>query len=298
MTRIPFDQFAKQFLDEFLTPLGKVEKSLEVLGESKLVDIYFAPSAQPTVNPKILGLLGRLAATPCLFEPFRNPPTATEVRDCILKLFWVHSDLQRQAHREQRRILEAELPRLWILASSASASLLKNFAATPNDTWLPGIYLMGESFKSAIICINQLPQTQETLWLRLLGKGTTQEQAITQLLDFPRDEPSRTKALRLLANWKITLETSKEIDKDEQGLIMMLSQAYLEWERETERRGIQTERTTTIENLLKARFGSLDEELTGIIPILVEFSIEKYTSFLLQLPQLSREELLTRFGNK
>lgn len=64
MTRIPFDQLSKQFLEEFLTPLGKVERSLEVPGESRFVDIWFVPSSQPATNPVDLGLLGKMAATP------------------------------------------------------------------------------------------------------------------------------------------------------------------------------------------------------------------------------------------
>jgi hypothetical protein len=36
MTQIPFDQLSKEFLKEFLSPLGTVERSLEVPGESKI----------------------------------------------------------------------------------------------------------------------------------------------------------------------------------------------------------------------------------------------------------------------
>ena len=298
MTRTRFDQFSKQLLDEFLAPLGTVEKSLEVLGESRLIDLYFAPSSQPTVDPKTLGMLGQIAVTPCLLEPFRNPPTPVEVRDCLLKLFWVHADLQRRAKRENRRLPEAELPQLWVLASSVSANLLDNFAATNREAWPLGVYLMGNALKTKIVAINQLPQTEETLWLRLLGKGATQEQAIAELLAFPKRDPRRSRALQLLASWKITLETGETLEAEEQGLMMTLSQAYLEWEQKTEARGkqqgIKTERETTIENLLIARFGAVDEQLAAIIPRLLALSAEDYAQWLLQLAQLSREEVLAR----
>jgi hypothetical protein len=73
MSRTRFDQFPKQLLDEFLAPLGIVETSLEIPGESNFVDFYFVPATQPTVDPQTLGLLGQIAATPYLLEPFRNP---------------------------------------------------------------------------------------------------------------------------------------------------------------------------------------------------------------------------------
>jgi len=48
-----------------------------------------------------------------------------------------------------------------------------------------------------------------------------------------------------------------------------------------------------IENLLASRFGSLDEELAAIISPLLTLPPEEFAPLLLQL---SREELLSRFG--
>jgi hypothetical protein len=292
MTRTPFDQFSKQFLEEFLTPLGEVKPNMEVPGESRFTDIWFAPSPQPDANPQTLGLLGRIASTPCLLEPFRNQPTPTEIRNCLLKLFLVQADFQRKARRGEERILETELPQLWILASSASDTLIDGFRATPDATWLEGVYFLATYLKTAIIAINQLPRTPETLWLRLLGKGVTQQQAIEEVIALPTNNQKRSTALRLLANWKISIEARAEIDQEERELIMTLSQAYLEWEQQTERRGMQQGQRLVIENLLKVRFGELDEQLAGIIPSLLELPTEEYTRLLLQL---SREELLARF---
>lgn len=63
MTRFPYDQFAKDYLKELLTPLGTVETSRKVAGEIREIDIYFAPSPQPQAVPQALGLLGRFAQT-------------------------------------------------------------------------------------------------------------------------------------------------------------------------------------------------------------------------------------------
>jgi hypothetical protein len=239
MTRTPFDSFSKQVLEELLTPLGIVEVSQEVPGESRLIDVRFIPAAQSNTDSTELGLLGRLAAAPCLIEPFRNPPDRTEVRNCLLKLFLVHADLQRQARRENVRVLESDLPHLWILSPSASEALLDGFAASSRDTWLPGIHFMSESLRTAMIAIDQLPCTDETLWLRLLGKGQTQQQAISEILNFPRDDPQRVRILELLVNWKISLEVTGAFEQEEQSLMATLSQAYLEWEQQTEQRGVE-----------------------------------------------------------
>ncbi|GAB1539417.1 hypothetical protein NUACC21_20830 [Scytonema sp. NUACC21] len=295
MTRTPFDQFSKQFLEEFLTPFGEVKPNFEVPGESRFVDIWFAPSQQPTLNPQTLGLLGRIATTPCLLEPFRNQPSFTQVRNCLLKLFLVQADFQRQAKRGGSLIRETELPHLWILAPSASDNLLSAFGACLDETWLEGVYLMVTALRAAIIAINELPRTPETLWLRILGRDATQQQAIEEVIALPVEDPRRSATLKLLSTWKINIEASGEIGEEEQRLIMTLSQAYLEWEKQTELRGIEQGieqgQRLVVENLLKVRFGELDKQLVNIIPLLLELPIEEYTPLLL----LSREELLARF---
>lgn len=158
MSRTPYDEFSKQFLEELLSPFGEVEISKEVPGEARQVDVWFSPAPQNTPKVQAIGLLGQMAVSPCLLEPFRNPPTPTEVRNCLLKLFLIHAELQRQARRNEERIQEATLPRLWILASSASESLLHGFRAhLDEEHWSSGIYFLGELFKAAVVAINQLP---------------------------------------------------------------------------------------------------------------------------------------------
>jgi hypothetical protein len=101
MTKNPFDQFSKQLLEEFLSPFGVVQTNFEVSGEPQYVDVYFEPNAQAAVAAQEIGLLGRIAQTPCLFEPFRNQPTPFEIRDCLKELYQVHGTYQRKARREQ-----------------------------------------------------------------------------------------------------------------------------------------------------------------------------------------------------
>ncbi len=50
-----------------------------------------------------------------------------------------------------------------------------------------------------------------------------------------------------------------------------------------------------VESCLKVRFGSLDEELSGAITLMLQLPPEELTCLLLSL---SREELLERFGGQ
>jgi hypothetical protein len=302
MTRFPHDQFAKEYLKELLTPLGQVETSRNVAGEVREIDVLFTPTSIETSAAQTLGLLGKIATTPAIFEPFRNPVTASQIRSCMSKLFHVHADIERQAKRENTRLNEAELPKLWILSPTASPLLLDSFGASVNvENWVQGVYLLPENLKTAIVVIHQLPATPETLWLRMLGKGTTQKKAINELTALPEDNPLRANALELLYNLRVILEKNQNLDAEDRELIMELSPLYLERLNEATQQGIkrgiqqgiQQGESIVVENLLRVRFGVLDEELQSIVAPLLELPPEEFTSLLLQL---SRDELLARFS--
>jgi hypothetical protein len=141
MTRFPHDQFAKQYLKELLSPLGEVETSRKVSGEVREIDVWFVPAPRAETNAQVLGLLGRFAASPCLIEPFRNPATPMEIRSCLSKLFDVHAELERQSNRNNTRIQETDLPRLWVLSPTASVAILEGFRARlDEENWSQGIF--------------------------------------------------------------------------------------------------------------------------------------------------------------
>jgi len=297
MTRFPHDQFAKDYLKELLTPLGVVETSRSVAAEVREIDVWFVPySSEPTEDTERLGLLGRLAAISSIFEPFRNPATPSQIRSCMAKLYYTHAELERQANRDGTRVSEGDLPWLWILTPTASVSILNGFRATGDERWAPGVYFQGEHHKTAIIVIHQLPRTPDTLWMRILGKGSVQQQAIRELNALPVDHPSRSEALLLLANLRTTLQVSQNVNKEDQELIMELSPVLVQQLETATQTGIQTGNRTTIENMMRLRYGVLDEQLSAIIPVILELPVEDFSRLLLQLSNLSREDLLGQFG--
>ncbi|WP_337907229.1 hypothetical protein [Iningainema tapete] len=121
--------------------------------------------------------------------------------------------------------------------------------------------------------------------------------------------PLRDKALNLLANLKTTLELNQNLDTEDRDLVMQLSPIYEQRLAEATQIGVQQGRQLgreeriererrIIENLLQMRFGALDNELQAIISPLLALSPEDFSSLLLQLSNLSREELLARFSQQ
>jgi hypothetical protein len=293
MTTQPFDQFNKQLFQELLSPFGQVTPNFAVPGEERAVDVLFVPNPDAVLETAELGCLAIMLDKTALLEPFRSQLRNTDVFNCLLKLLLVHADRQRQAEREEQTLSTNDLPRLWILAAAVSDRLITEFQGQLDETLGDGFYRLAPGLRTMIVAIEELPNTPDTLWLRLLGRGRTQEEAIGELLLLPENDPKRTSALSLLVSWRISMEVMNQVDSEERRILMALSQAYQEWEQQTRRQGLQQERQAAIASFMRLRFGTLDSELRSIIPALVNLSAEEYTQLLWQL---SREELLQRFS--
>ncbi|AFZ51886.1 DUF4351 domain-containing protein [Dactylococcopsis salina] len=259
MTRHPFDQLAKQLLEQLLTPCGKVEISREVPGEPRFIDLYFSPEANVTPNQATLGILAAMVQSPGLFEPFRNPPTLEEIESCLLKRLWLVSDLRRR-----QALNNSNPPLLWIIAPTLSQNLLTRLGAVKKENWLEGVYELAPAFQTVVIVVHQLPKTSETLWLRLLGKGRVQQQAVAEVIALPEGDTRRTEALRLLSVWKIIVEANPELPEGEE-VTMPLPQAFLEWEQQVEERGKKegkkAEAQSLVWRLISRRFGDIPSSI-------------------------------------
>ncbi|BCL39752.1 hypothetical protein NSMS1_61990 (plasmid) [Nostoc sp. MS1] len=208
------------------------------------------------------------------------------------------ADAEREAQREKRRIREQDLPHLWILAPSVSKGILKTFKATLDlENWISGVYFLPDGLRAAVIAINQLPVTPETLWFRLLGRGKVQRHAVEELVALPAEDLVRRNVLEIIYRWRISVMAQPELTQDERELIMNLTQAYEEARAQAVQEGVQQGQRQVVENLLRVRFGSVDEELSRVVDSLLLLSPEEFANVLLQLTNLSREELLARFAH-
>ncbi len=210
MTRFIHDQFAKDYLEELLKDYGEVKPSEKVSGEIKEIDVLFTPSAQQASNLQVLGLLGIFAEYPAIIEPFRNAASADEICDCILKLLEVKAELRREAKANKIKLQDSEIPKLWVLTPTISELKLSSFGAIQKEDWCTGVHFLPEALRTAIVAIHQLPETPETLWLRLLGRGSKQEQAIVELQALPPNSPFQKAALELVYNLRENLKLNRE----------------------------------------------------------------------------------------
>ena len=199
------DEFSQGLLGSALSGFGRVYTNYEIPVEPICVDIWFSPSKNSAINYE-LGIVSKIAKTNCVIVPFEDEPTTEDIYDSFNKLFRLQNDIRRVIKLEQKHISDDELenmmPRLWIICPSVSKEILDGFTINRNESWPEGVYFAARSFLTTVIAINELPNTPETLWLRILGEGEIQKLAVNQVISLSQEHPHRDSILELLAKSK------------------------------------------------------------------------------------------------
>lgn len=138
-----------------------------------------------------------------------------------------------------------------------------------------------------------------TLWLRILGKGRVQEQAIKEVAALPLEHPQRDNVLDLLVNLRVTLKARTNIEPEDQELVMQLSPLYLEKIRAAElvgeqrgaqlgeQRGEIREAQVLIFRQLNRRVGNVPMEIESRVKMLTLTRLEELGEALLDFTQMA-----------
>jgi len=291
MTRTKHDQFAKELLAGLLETVGTPSKAVEVTSEVREIDLLFVPLPEKAAEREKLGLLGRIATTACLIEPYRNAPGNEDVLNCIMHLVIQRGERQRKANRDKQTLTEGDYEMLWVVGPTISKAVLAAFGAKSAEGWGSGVYYAVSGLRTFLIAAHQLAPTKDTLWLRILGRGKIQKRAIDEVLALPIDDPMRNLALKLINQWRIRVEQTQDLSPDEQEQLMNFSPAYIAWEEQTLQKGRQEGRQEAAREILlkqmTRKFGSLSVQVVSQIQAIDNTEkLEQLAELLIDAPDL------------
>jgi hypothetical protein len=299
MSQFPHDELVKEYIPELIKDYGAANPGENINSERREIDVFFEPTKEVPTSPDTLGLLGKLAQNPVLFEVFRNPVEIHQITECLAKLFDVQLAIRKEKRKNKTQSTSEIEPFLWILTPTLSETKLRAFAAKSRSDWGQGIYLLPSGLSTGIVVIHQLAVNRETLWVRILGKGKVQENAIDELKALPRDYPNRQNVLELIGNLFAMLEANKNagesLEEEEQNLIMKLSPIYLEKLEESKQMGLQQEANLLILRQLKRKLGNLSFHLESQINSLSLKTLEDLGEALLDFNTV--EDLIAWLNN-
>lgn len=152
---------------------------------------------------------------------------------------------------------------------------------------------------TGIVVIDELPETLETVWLRIFGKGKTQQKAIETLATLEDQEPLLDNVLDVFHKWHEDTQAQDHLTPEDKELLMILSPAYEKSRTQAIVEGVLKGRLESqrvfVKSWLQSRFGDIDSALSPVVELLAKLPPEESTRL---LPKMSREELLARFGQE
>jgi hypothetical protein len=230
MSRVRHDQFAKDILAEFLDPFGEVRIDHNIPAEPRRADVLFIPKDTGLERPEAFGIFRRLAGGSALFEAYRKPIDDDDVVGCMGKLCWAHQEARRDQRRSGTRLEGAQ--RLWVISPSCARDRLAGFGFAPGEaeSWPAGLFFLAPRWRYGLVVVDQLPETPETLGLRLLGRGRVQARAIQEVLDLPEVHPLRKNLFQIMLDWRILFEERPPATEEDQELSSLLFRTVEEFD--------------------------------------------------------------------
>lgn len=181
MARNLHDSLAKNILHDLFSLRGAAQTEAEVPpGNARRIDLWFVPENGKLGAdiPEFVGILAQLIAEPAAIEIWS---AALDVDDFFMGL--LKRELWRAVleHRDKRPWVR---PMLWHLCAGKPETALQQFAY--ECTRYPGLYMPSATgLRVPILVLGELPNTRETLLLRLLGKGRVRRDALRELWALP-----------------------------------------------------------------------------------------------------------------
>ncbi|WP_437677374.1 hypothetical protein [Sorangium sp. So ce131] len=235
------DQFVKSLLRDALRRAAESDTEVEVAAATQRIDVWCVPDPAREALRRELGVLGELAAEPCMFEVFRNTPGLRQLRDCLRKQLAWHHELERRARAALDRVeaepaprKEVPFPWLIVVSTGRPETVLDGFGC---QALSPGVYGSVQALQLRVVVLSELPRTRSTLILRLMGARRVLREALLDLMALPEDAWERSIALPLLVHFGYELPGQLPEDAEDD-VIMEIQEWFKTYQAEQRQLGL------------------------------------------------------------
>ncbi len=198
------DAFAKQVFEALLADQGQFESQMMVAADPQHADVYFSPSGP--LRGLALGVVGRLVGRRCLVEIYRQTPGADDILDEQEKALTLSRALSQRGKKPER------IP-TWVISPGRPESALANLGFGPDtDIMARGFYQMAPGHRVGLVVVSELPENEETLSLRLFGRGAVQQRALDELFERRQQDERLGQLWALVRRWRIRMDNTQQDD--------------------------------------------------------------------------------------
>jgi hypothetical protein len=220
-----YDRLAKEAL---MQALGRASRDLvperELASDAQRLDLWCVPDPERLDSLEPFGLLRRIAEQgPCAFEFFHQAPSLDEIVSSLRKGFFLRHPARIPPRKEE--------PWLWIIAGGRPSLALLELDFRREADWPDGVYSGARALRARLIVTSELPRSEETRLLRLLGAGKTLRLAKGELHAKGLDDPVGAIVLPLMVRLHLDrLNYPHEpTDAETQEFLMDTQDVYERW---------------------------------------------------------------------
>jgi hypothetical protein len=254
------DRFVKKLLRRTLEPEGTFTAEMDVSPDAQRFDGYFVPHRAHAARQR--DLLDRLTTRACAFEAFRAAPGPAEIESCVRKILNARHVLSLARPPKP-------LPSLWILCAGAPREGLTHAGTMAKRGFARGVYQTPAVLHTGLVVLSQLPETPNTLILRLMAAGRTLKRALAELERLPEDARERHVALPALLEYRLALlkqptrtPEDEEFLMDTQDIVQRLKD---EGRDEGRREGRHEAMQNNLLTIYRTRFGSVPRKVRAAV---------------------------------
>jgi hypothetical protein len=233
----PYDQCFKSVMNRRLERRARVALERAVHVPPQRIDVTYEPLSPAPALGLELGILGRMMALGSgMLEYFAQCPSPDAVEEC----------LRKRLNYAHERVLAAQgsgdavpaRPWLWILSAGQPREALKACGAEPLVGWPAGFWQSKWDAWTRIVVLSELPESPDTLLLRVFGRGRTLARAMTELNALPEDDELRMAVMPALLAFRepIMQDLKRTGDMNATEQVQALYEA---WEERTLRKGLE-----------------------------------------------------------
>jgi hypothetical protein len=215
VVRDRYDAMSKDVLVAVLRDVGTVERGVEAGATTQRVDVLFRPDEAHRKARRERGLLGAIVGeVPCDLEPYRSTPRVRVAREALRRLWSLHHVRELELRGTDP---DAELP-MWravLLSPGRPERAMEVFGVRAAPGFPAGVYETEPEVGLWIVVLHELPETRDTLCLRVLARGEVQRRAIRELRALPAGAWER-RLIEILLRWRIEVAIQATLSADDE----------------------------------------------------------------------------------
>lgn len=197
MAQYKHDRFFKFYIQSLYRTKGATRKNIQIYNDEDLeIDLMFIGDlAKQGWKEQDLGLFDYLMQThpTVIVEHYSGYLEGVDVNDCITRknLYWkserkglikaaklaLNLTSSQQLPKPEIANIDLNNPFTWILTVNCGSQIIQDCAAQVHPEFESGVYLLPDQWRMGIVTIEQLAETPEHLWLKMLGNRDSARKA-------------------------------------------------------------------------------------------------------------------------